>query len=160
WLVDAPHVDDGGISLMGELVQRVRDRGLPLWRCSYSLLTMHPEVFWRNVQWHEGAGVKASDRHYDVVRDPLYSKSPIALLPGGAPAIRIRLDADELPFPIARDLKAQGGTDYYAQGLRFSNGEISYVSWATRREGGFTDETIRAFDALLPSIARRIELES
>jgi adenylate cyclase len=65
-----------------------------------------------------------------------------------------------LRFPICRDLKAQGGTDYYAQGLRFSNGEVSYVSWATREPGGFSDEALRALDAMAPVLSRRIELES
>jgi adenylate cyclase len=70
------------------------------------------------------------------------------------------LTAEDPVFPICRDLKAEGGTDYYAQGLRYSTGDISYVSWATRAPGGFDDETVRALDAMVPALAQRMELES
>ncbi len=160
WLLDAAHVDDGGATFVRELVERLRQSGLPLWRASFSLLTKHPEVLWRTVQWREEAGVKIIERQHQTSHDPFFTRSPVAKLIEGSPPIRVRLTGDDLPYPICRDLKEEGGTDYYAQGLKFSNGEISYASWATRMAGGFSDETVRALDALAPFLARRVELES
>ena len=40
----------------------------------------------------------------------------------GAPDIRVRLADEALRFPICIELARQGGTDYYAQALRFANG--------------------------------------
>lgn len=160
WLVEVPHVGDGGVTFARQLAEAVREHGIPLWRSSLCLLTMHPEVFWRNLQWNEHDGVKILERKHEVFDTPYFTDSPIAALRRGAPPIRVRLTDGELPFPICRDLRQQGGTDYYTQGLQFSNGEISYVSWATRAPAGFSDGEIEVFERILPYLARRVELES
>ena len=160
WLLHAAHVADGGPSFIRDLAARLRSLGLPLWRVSLSLLTKHPEVLWRTLQWHETDGVKILDRRHQTSQEPFFTESPVARLIQGSPPIRVRLTGDALPFPICRDLKQQGGTDYYAQGLAFSNGEISSVSWATRHPEGLSDETLSTLDAIVPSLARRVELES
>lgn len=160
WLLATPHVDDGGQSFVRELASVVRQGGLALWRVSVALLAKHPEVLWRTVRWHEADGVTVLGRAHDLARESFFKDSPIALLIDGAAPIRVRLDGADLRYPICRELAAQGGTDYYAQGLRFSNGEVSYVAWATREPGGFGDTEIRTLDALAPMLARRIELES
>src|SRR5262245_23988063 len=160
WLLSAAHVADGGPSFVRDLVARLRALGLPLWRVSLSLLTKHPEVLWRTLQWHDDEGVRILDRRHQTYQDPFFTLSPVALLVRGSAPIRVRLTGEALPFPISRDLQQQGGTDYYAQGLKFSNGEISYVSWATRHPDGFADDAVRSLDALVPSLARRVELES
>src|SRR5262249_16298206 len=146
WLLHAPRVEDGGLSFVQNLAERLRAIGMPLWRVSMSLLTKHPEVRWRNLRWHETEGAQVIQRQHQTSFDPFFTESPVALLVQGYAPIRVRLTGDSLPFPICRDLKEQGGTDYYAQGLTFSNGDISYVSWATREPSGFSDELLRALD--------------
>jgi adenylate cyclase len=160
WLLEVAHVDDGGASFVPAIAQHLRGLGLPLWRASFSLLTKHPEILWRTVHWREDGGVKVIERQHQTRHDSFFTQSPVAKLVEGSPPIRVRLAGDDIPFPICRDLKEEGGTDYYAQGLQFTNGEISYVSWATRLPEGFSDETIRTLDAIAPSLARRVELES
>lgn len=160
WLLHTAHVPDGGPSFMRDLVALLRGLGLPLWRMSFALLTKHPEVLWRTLQWHETDGVSVIERQHRTLGDPFFTHSPVALLQQGSPPIRVRLTGEDVRFPVCRDLQQQGGTDYYAQGLAFSNGETSYASWATREPGGFSDETVSALDALMPALARRIELES
>lgn len=160
WLLNAAHVPDGGVSFTRGLVERLRELGLPVWRVSLSLLTKHPEVLWRTVQWHEGESVKVLDRPHERLHDPFFTRSPVALLLEGAAPIRVRLVGESLPFPVCRDLQRQGGTDYYAQGLKLSSGETGYVSWATREPEGFSDETLRTLDAISLALARRVELEA
>jgi adenylate cyclase len=160
WLLTAPHVDDGGASLMTSLVALVRAHGLPLWRCGFSLITRHPELVWRSVQWTHAEGVKTIDRNRATLDEPFFQHSPIALLRQGSPPIRVRLEGSALPFPICEDLRAQGGTDYFVQGLPGSTGEISFISWATQDPTGFSDDAVAALTALSPYLAQRIELES
>jgi len=157
WLLSAAQVDDGGLSLMVGLVERVRAAGIPLWRCSFSLMTKHPELVWRTVQWNERDGVTTVERSRATLDEPYFRASPIAQLRAGAPPIRERLDAPSA-FPICEDLRALGGTDYVAHGLPASTGEISYISWATRAPGGFSEDALAAFGALAPYLAQRIEL--
>jgi len=162
WLATTPHVDDGGASLMVGLVAELRARGVPVWRCSFILTTKHPELVWQTVQWTEELGVRVVDRNLATLAKDYFQKSPVARLVGGAPPIRVRLDRelDDPVYPICVDLQAQGGTDYFAQGLRRITGDIGYISLTTRAPGGFTDDTIAALLALGPSLAQRIELES
>lgn len=70
--------------------------------------------------------------------EPLFTHSPVPLVLNGSPPIRVRLEGDDLPFPVCQELKALGGTDYFIQGLRYSTGDIGYISWATRAPEGFT----------------------
>ncbi|HEY0191481.1 MAG TPA: adenylate/guanylate cyclase domain-containing protein [Kofleriaceae bacterium] len=173
WLLTAPHVDDGGESFMAGLAAAVHAAGVPLWRASFSLITKHPELVWRTVQWHATGGdaldptraatipgVSAIERTRAALDEPYFQNSPIAALRRGAPAIRVPLVAGPLPYPICDDLRAQGGTEYFAQPLQMSTGELSYISWATRAPGGFGDEAIAALLALTPYLAQRIDLTS
>jgi adenylate cyclase len=144
---------------MAGLVELLRSQGLPLWRCSFSLITKHPELVWRSVQWEEGSEVKTLDRPRDALDQTFFTLSPVALLRSGAPSVRARLTG-EVSFPICRDLKARGGTDYFAQSLPASSGEASYISWATRAPSGFEEEALAGLIELGPCLAQRIELES
>lgn len=154
------HVDDGGLSLMADLVELLRAQGLPLWRCRFNLMTKHPELVWHTVQWSEEEGVKLIERSRLAMDAPLFTRSPVALLRNGSPPIRVRLEGAELPFPICQELAAQGGTDYFIQGLPYSTGDIGYISWATRAPEGFSDDALAALAELTPHLAQRIELAS
>ena len=160
WLLKTAHIPDGGRSFTRDFVDRLNELGAPLWRVSLSLLTKHPEVLWRTIQWRESDGIKIIDRRYETLQEPFFTDSPVALLMRGAPDIRVRLANEASRFPICIDLARQGGTDYYAQALRFTNGQTSYVSWATRDPGGFKVELLQVLRAIGPSLARRIEIES
>ncbi len=160
WLLQSRLVDDGGRSLMVGLVRVLREQGLPLWRVSFSLMTKHPELVWHTVQWNDVDGVRRLDRHRRTLADTYFPRSPLPLLQQGAAPIRVRLDAPDLPFPVCEDLRAQGGTDYFVQGLQHLSGQIGYVSWATRAPGGFDDAWIDGLVALSPYLAQRIELEA
>jgi len=160
WLRSAPHVEDAGMSFMVALVEHLRGRGLPLWRCMFNVMTKHPELVWHSVQWTEEGGVRIIERPRASLLDPFFTDSPIARLRAGSPPIRARLDQGDPGWPVCRDLAALGGTDYFALGLRQLSGEIGYISCATRRPGGFTDGELAVLTALGPALAQRIELVS
>lgn len=159
-LLHLRHVGDGGLSLMADLVELLRAHGLPLWRCRFNLMTKHPELVWHTVQWSEEEGVKFIDRSRLTLDAPTFTRSPVPLLRNGSPPIRVRLIGDDLPFPVCQELQAQGGTDYFIQGLRYSTGDIGYISWATRAPEGFSNEALAALTELGPSLTQRIELVS
>ena len=160
WLLRARHVDDGGLSFMQGLVDQLRERGLPLWSCNFSLLTKHPELVWRTVLWNDGVGVRTVERSRETLDKPYFTSSPFARLRQGEPFVRVRLDPGPLPFPICADLRSQGATDYFAQALPSSNGETGHVSWATAAPGGFADADLVALQTLAPLLGLRLELES
>src|SRR4051794_3495804 len=100
WLLHAAHVSDGGASFTGGLAGELCAFGLPLWRLSVALLTKHPEVRWRNVQWHETDGVRQIERQHQSSQEPFFTNSPVALLVRGSAPIRVRLAENADAFPI------------------------------------------------------------
>jgi adenylate cyclase len=160
WLVDEPHEDGGGGEFLGALAPRLLSAGLPLWRVSYALMTKHPEVLWRTVQWRAGQGVTVRDQPHARLDDPFYTRSAVAVVRRTQLPVRVRLLPGDLPFPICHDLRDQGGTDYIVQALPFTNGQVSYVSFATDVPEGFPDVTQEALESIRPFLARRLELES
>jgi adenylate cyclase len=60
---------------------------------------------------------------------------------------------------VLRELAAAGGTDYFIQPLRFSDGRLSFVSFTSDHPGGFTDGHLELFDEVRPLLALRLEIE-
>jgi len=65
-----------------------------------------------------------------------------------------------MDFPILRDLREEGVTDYLIAPLHFTNGEIHFASWATRQPGGFTDENIVAITSVTTPLTRVAEIRA
>jgi adenylate cyclase len=159
WLMDQPH-DDDGAGFMRALAARLTAAGIPLWRVSYALKTMHPEVLWRTVQWRAGEEITVIDQPHDRLQADFYKKSAVALARESRARVRMRLVPGDLPFPIGYDLRDQGGTDYDVEPLPFTTGEVGYISFATNAAGGFTDSHLETLESIRPFLARRLELES
>ena len=159
WLMDEPH-DDDSAGFMRAFAARLTAAGIPLWRVSYALRTMHPEVLWRTVQWHAHGELVVRDQPHTRLDDDFYKKSPVALVREAGTPVRVRLLAGDLPFPVCYDLRDAGGTDYYVQALPFTNGQIGYVSLATDAPEGFSDAALETLESIRPFLARRLELES
>src|SRR5277367_5679738 len=159
WLIDEPH-DDDSAGFMRALAARLIAAGLPLWRVSYALMTMHPEVLWRTVQWRAGEELVVRDQPHTRLDDDFYTKSAVAVVRRSSTPVRVRLLPGDLPFPVCYDLRDKGGTDYYVQALPFTNGQVSYVSFATDAREGFPEACLETFESIRPFLARRLELES
>ncbi|HTL86824.1 MAG TPA: hypothetical protein VL856_16695 [Acidimicrobiia bacterium] len=138
WLVDEPRSPSDGDFIRG-FAERLRACGFDVSRISYALMTMHPEVLWRTVQWRRGQDIVVRDQPHARLDDDFYTRSAVAVVRRTRSPIRVRLVAGELPFPICVDLRAEGATDYHAQPLPFTNGQVSYVSFATDAPDGFSD---------------------
>lgn len=170
WLVD----HDGKVMPMSELFEgfcrHLLDEGLPLFRVTTGLPSMHPLTVTRAFAWQRGAGVTMTERGHGVFQTDEYLKSPIAVIHEGAAAIRRQLELPGAPmdFGILPELKALGVTDYLVLPMRFTQGpgmgkegqNVSFMSFATDRKGGFRPEELSYLMELMPLIALRLELEA
>ncbi|MGH7284693.1 MAG: adenylate/guanylate cyclase domain-containing protein, partial [Polyangiaceae bacterium] len=159
WLLSEPHHSDDGTLFAKALATHLRAAGVPLWRVSYALMTMHPEVLWRTVQWRDGE-VTLRDQPRARLDDPFYTKSAVAAVREKRVPVRVRLASGDLPYPICTDLRDEGGTDYFVVPLPFSNGQLAYASFATNEADGFSDAHLDMIRSLSPFLATRLELES
>ena len=160
FIAEEPRDDHGGAGFMRAFAERLTSAGLPISRVSYALMTMHPEVLWRTVQWRAGAGVAVVDQPHARLDDPFYTESAVAAVRRSSEPVRVRLVPGDLPYPICRDLRDQGATDYYVQPLPFTNGQISYISFATEAREGFSEASLETLESIRRPVARRLELES
>jgi len=149
-------------SILAGLAAQLQGSGVPVWRASTSIRTLHPEVYVRNVVWREGAGCQVTEREHDIVDLPAFKESPVAKIYSGHGPIRCRLQGPgaDLSYPICRELAAAGATDYVVHPLLFQDGRLSYLSWATNVADGFTDAHLLAILAALPCFAVALEIES
>lgn len=171
WLVN----HGGKLMPVSELLEgfcrQLLEEGLPLFRVTTGLPSMHPLTLTRAFAWQRGQGVTMAERGHDVVQTDEYLKSPIAVIHEGAAAIRRRIELAETPmdFGILPELKAAGVTDYLVLPMRFTQGpgmgrvdgqNVSFMSFATDRKGGFRPDELDYLMELMPLIALRMELEA
>lgn len=161
WLL-AQGSELGAEQLLDGLARSMIAKGFPLMRVSTSLLTLHPEVYVRNLVWTREEGTSSMYRLHDYKLRADYTNSPVAAIHQGAASVRGRLEGPpaEIGYPILVALAKQGATDYLALPLVFEKGRRSYVSFTTDRAGGFTDEHIQELERLLPVLSLRFALES
>src|SRR5580704_10036144 len=143
---------------MSELCDRIVTIGIPVWRAAMFVRTLHPQIMGRRIEWRHGGGVTFGEASFEVFDSAAFRGSPVAAVYQEVRPLRLRLDGPEArAFPQLDNLRAEGGTDYLAFPLEFSNGEVHVGTWATRHRGGFTDPQCAALEALNAPLARVTE---
>jgi adenylate cyclase len=160
WLLTAPHEHDAQ-AFVDELAARLNAAGLALTRVYTFVITADPEVFVRNLLWTRGQGVNAESVPHGVIDDPGFQKSPLYTLYDGAPELRRRLDDDAgREYPALAWLRGTGATDYLGLRLPFAGRQLGIITFATDRDGGFSDPQLELLRTLKPALSLRLELLS
>ena len=146
--------------IVKQVFDHVRADGIALMRFGVNLSDYHPAVIGRAYVWEQDVGLEITDGAYTPKRSDVYLDSPIRIIDEGADGLRRRLDGPDaqLDFPIVRELKERGATDYVGVALEFSDGTRHFASWVSNRVGGFTGDELNLLDALLPLLSVRLEL--
>jgi adenylate cyclase len=162
WLVHGARNTPLSQEVLTELCQRLTVAGLPLWRVTVFVRTLHPEIVGRRFTWHPETGTEVVDGSFELLERRSFLESPMMHVSNTGEALRRRLaDPDcEMDYPVLHDLRADGVTDYFVAPLHFSSGEVHFSSWATRQPGGFTDAEIEAIERVIPPLARIGEIRA
>ncbi len=142
--------------------QGLAKRGLPLKRAYMSIKALHPKYGAYGYLWQPGAN-RVDEQAYDHGAEASngYLKSPFYyMVKTEKRQLRRRLvgQGAVIDFPILRDLRDQGMTDYAAAIMPFArlrNGEQTgfVLSCATDHPDGFSDDHMATLHALLPPLA-------
>jgi adenylate cyclase len=162
WLVHGARNAALSHEVLTELCQRLTAAGLPLWRVTVFVRTLHPEIVGRRFMWHPETGTEVTDGSFELLERRSFLESPMMHVSNTGEALRRRLaDPDcVIDYPVLHDLRAEGVTDYFVAPLHFSSGEVHFSSWATRHPGGFTDAEIEAIESLIAPLARVAEIRA
>jgi adenylate cyclase len=172
WAVRQGLLGTAAAELFDGFCQRLVLGGLPLWRASAAMLTLHPQWGGYSYLWHRDLNAiepSQFERGSEYRQDWL--TSPFAYLVGQARAeggsgdpwrhLRRRLRGPEalLDFPLLEELARAGGTDYFAQIVRFgpegdaSRGTGIAYSFTTDRRDGFSEDDLSLLRAVLPALS-------
>jgi adenylate cyclase len=146
-----------------EFAWRMLAAGFPLLRATLQLRTLHPQYLGANFVWWRTTGRTMLRLITHEVQD-LYGHedNPVRRVQVGGETVRRRIDVadDALDFPILRDLKAEGATDYFALPLKSSFGTNHMVTYVTDRTGGFTAREIADLTRVSQRLALLADLRS
>ncbi len=148
-----------------ELCWRLVGQGVPLWRATLHIGTLHPEIRGLGCRWwrerrvtEEFVIARASNMSKDYLESPIR-----ATIEHGTPA-RHRLNQGAIEFPLLAQLRAQGATDYVAASLNsyfYRDGGVAQrypvVTWATDRAGGFGEDDLALLETIRPALAALVE---
>ncbi len=152
WLYEQSFADRDIPTFQLELVERLADAGVKLQRMHVGLPILHPLHAIGSYNWSAGGGVetgafgRGTSQHQDWLASPI---RPI--YDSGEDEGRYRLVAGSGSdaFPILRDLREQGGTDYFAQLTNFpdrtapvEHQEGVVFAWASSAPSGFSEDDL------------------
>jgi adenylate cyclase len=135
--------------------------GIRLLRFALVTRTLHPLLSGFTYRWSRGdSDVTELKFTHEILTSAQYLGSPLAPIFEGAGGVRRRLAAGAVSddFPVLKDIRDEGGTDYVAMPLVFSDGQINAVTMATDRPGGFETAQLGLVNEVLPLIARLVEV--
>src|SRR5215470_6902052 len=142
--------------------QQLRDAGVDVARITTGVPILHPQIFSFSGLWEIGKGV--TERLFRSGPDISVTmlNSPIRIAYEGGGPVRCDLEAPprEGEFAILADLRHDGFTDYIVHTVPFADGSHKALSFATRRPGGFKDDELALFAAMIPAVAFNLEVQA
>ena len=160
WLMDGVPSINQPEDILTHLVDHLEEAGIPLCHAAMFVSTLHPNVFGQSFHWKRGSGTSVQSSPLEIVDTDQYRQSPVLAIRSKNKILRYQPQAADCPddFPILKEFREIGITDYYATPLRFTNGEIHCVTWGTDHPNGFNDSHISALDDLCAPLARIAEI--
>ena len=157
WILTEGRLAPSPARFLTGLCARLVDAGLPLWRVTIYAATLHPQIRGFGWRWwrerHVTEEVRIA-RGVELTAD--YLESPLRGPIERGEAMRRQGDALG-DFPLLREFRTEGCTDYVAAPLNRIGERFPAVAWATDRAGGFTAEQLALLEEIRPALAAVIE---
>lgn len=162
WVLRQGAMAESPEALMDGFCRALQRSGVPIARMTVIVPTLHPQIFATVLVWRDDAGAKTIYEPHDILHQPKFRDSPFALILRGAVGVRRRMEREDcrLDFPVVRDLKAEGATDYVAMPFRFSDGQLNVMSMTSFTPGGFTTAHLGSVYEVLRALAAQFEVHA
>jgi class 3 adenylate cyclase/uncharacterized protein (DUF427 family) len=163
WLLKEAWKASSSAELAEQFFNFLCGAGIPVARSTVIIPTLHPQIVATVLVWRDDTpGVKVISEPHDILQQPRFADSPFALIIRGAGGVRRRIEDPDckLDFPVVRDLRKEGATDYVAMPFRFSDGQISVMSLTSFTKGGFSTAHLGQVYEVLPMLGRIFEVHA
>jgi adenylate cyclase len=151
----------GSNDFLEEFARCLRRASIDVTRITTGVPILHPQIFSFSGLWQLGKGTSERLYRADGSQSGILENSPIKIAYDGKP-VRCQLTAtpNDGEFPILKDLRREGITDYIVLPVPFSDGTNKAVSFATTRTNGFSDSEIDSFVAMIPAFSFNLEIQA
>ncbi len=149
--------------ILGRFARQLRSAGIPVARAALIVRTLHPQVLGTLHRWDaEHDSVRSVELHHDVSAEEAFLASPFIPIFAGRGGLRRRLEGPgaALDYPVLRELRERGMTDYAAMPFVFGDGQIHAVTLATDAPGGFRTGDLGHVHEVLPVLSRFVEVHA
>jgi adenylate cyclase len=157
WLIRGARQISSFARMVDELSWRLVAAGIPLLRVNLRAGTLHPQFLGAvYVWWRTTAQTQEIMITHEVADLVPPEQNPVMRVRNGE-TLRRRLEGPDTPFEfsVLYDLKARGGTDYFALPVDGAFGPRSYMAaYVTDRPGGFSEQDI----ANLSAVSERLSI--
>jgi adenylate cyclase len=162
WLAGGALSGPNSEDVLAQLCERMVASGIPLWRVAVFVTTLHPDIMGRRFLWQASSGVTTSEALFAITETDDFRQSPFTTVYMTREPLRRRLADSDCPldFPILHALRAEGGTDYAAFPLLFTDGTIHVATWSTQQPGGFTAKQFADLESVIAPLARVAEIRA
>ena len=158
WLMERALTESTVEEIVEGCFLRLHAAGIPLMRAHVAFRTLHPLHDAVGLSWTPGEGLTERRFQREDSSEQVWQESPPQhLIRTGTPFLRRRLTGPEalLDFPVLREFRDQGGTDYLIYLSAFDRAHTSgfWGSWLAGRDGGFSEGDIRALRRIQQRLA-------
>ncbi len=163
WVLGSAWQAASAEELTEQLGRQLTVLGIPLMRLSVGIWTLHPQLVGVTTIWRRGQdGVEVTPNSRGALQSEAYLKSPVRFVSEGLGGVRQRLDVDnpEFQFPVMDELRSQGGTDYVAMPLPFSDGQIHTLTLTSDQPEGFSVADLGQIFLSVPLLSRLYEVHT
>ncbi|TCL00702.1 adenylate/guanylate cyclase [Shimia isoporae] len=141
WLMRGAAFENTPEDFLRALAGKMLESGIAISRMSAMIWSLHPLIAGKNYIWKRGVeDITTFAPSYELYDHPSFKNSPLSHVSKGLGGVRQKLDVAEehMQFPIMKDLKEEGATDYVAMPLFFSNGQVNVLTLTSDHPDGFT----------------------
>jgi adenylate cyclase len=162
WLMSDARKFTKPTEFLDAFARQLLDAGVAVTRVTTGVPLLHPQIASFSGLWQLGKGV--SERRYRAISSTMDAllNSPIVIAYRGQGPVRYLMTGppSDQEFPIVKELRAEGLTDYVVLSVPFADGSHKALSLATNRSGGFHADEIALFNALVPAFSLNLEVQT
>lgn len=160
WLIDGAPGAVGAPDVVARCGSDLVAAGVPVDRMAAFVTTLHPSVAGRSFRWSPEGGIVFGEISYEIVRSVGYTNSPMIVVVETGAEVRARLDGKDRvhAYPVYGELAEAGFVDHISLPLKFINGEVHVVTFATKQASGFSEADVADMRHVLRPLARLGEI--
>lgn len=143
------------LNLLQGMVPLIQQQGVPLDRLLMSTYLVHPQLGCWHYKFENYPQVLYQEipiekETFKKLRDGSGEDSPFNQLKNGAKSVRVRHTDAHIPEDVESHFRLRGYTDMYMLPVHHRGKFVIALSFGTRRKGGYVDQDVAFFDAILP----------